>query len=55
VEFLKINNTLYYANKLEYIWVRWGTSPHKTCEVRPKVEEHEDFKGTIKELNDWSY
>jgi len=40
--------------KLEYIWLD-GYKPTQNMRSKTKVEEHEDFKGTIKELNDWSF
>tara|TARA_R110002051_G_scaffold100879_3_gene171316 strand:- start:2604 stop:3623 length:1020 start_codon:yes stop_codon:yes gene_type:complete len=40
--------------KLEYIWLD-GYKPTQNMRSKTKVEEHEDFKGTIEELNNWSF
>ena len=40
--------------KLEYIWLD-GYKPTQNLRSKTKVEEHEDFKGTIEELGLWSF
>ncbi len=40
--------------KLEYIWLD-GYFPTQNLRSKTKVEEHEDFKGTIAELGNWSF
>jgi glutamine synthetase len=40
--------------KLEYIWLD-GYKPTQNMRSKTKVEEHEDFKGTIEELGTWSF
>ena len=39
--------------KLEYIWLD-GYKPTQNLRSKTKVEEHEDFQGTIEELGNWS-
>lgn len=40
--------------KLEYIWLD-GYKPTQNLRSKTKVEDHDDFKGTIEELSDWSF
>ena len=40
--------------KLEYIWLD-GYSPTANLRSKTKVEEHEDFKGTLEEIGNWSF
>jgi glutamine synthetase len=40
--------------KLEYIWLD-GSQPTQGLRSKTKVEEHEDFKGTLEELGNWSF
>ncbi|NQV78048.1 MAG: glutamine synthetase beta-grasp domain-containing protein [Lutibacter sp.] len=40
--------------KLEYIWLD-GYLPTQNLRSKTKVEEHENFKGTLEELSDWSF
>ena len=40
--------------KLEYIWLD-GYTPTQNLRSKTKVEEHEDFQGTIEELKNWSF
>ena len=40
--------------KLEYIWLD-GYKPTQNLRSKTKVEEHEDFQGTLAELNNWSF
>jgi len=40
--------------KLEYIWLD-GYKPTQNLRSKTKVEEHEDFQGTIEELKNWSF
>jgi glutamine synthetase len=40
--------------KLEYIWLD-GTEPTQQLRSKTKVEEHEDFKGTLEEIGNWSF
>ncbi|RCS28008.1 glutamine synthetase [Polaribacter sp. WD7] len=40
--------------KLEYIWLD-GYKPTQNLRSKTKVEEHEDFKGTLEELGNWSF
>jgi glutamine synthetase len=40
--------------KLEYIWLD-GHSPTQNMRSKTKVEEHENFQGTIEELDNWSF
>ncbi|WP_372745953.1 glutamine synthetase beta-grasp domain-containing protein [Lutibacter sp.] len=40
--------------KLEYIWLD-GYTPTQNMRSKTKVEEHENFKGTIEELSNWSF
>lgn len=40
--------------KLEYIWLD-GYLPTQNLRSKTKVEEHENFKGTVEELGDWSF
>ncbi|MCK5815601.1 MAG: glutamine synthetase beta-grasp domain-containing protein [Flavobacteriaceae bacterium] len=40
--------------KLEYIWLD-GYKPTQNLRSKTKVEEHENFQGTIEELKDWSF
>jgi len=40
--------------KLEYIWLD-GYAPTQNMRSKTKVEEHENFKGTLEELGKWSF
>lgn len=40
--------------KLEYIWLD-GYFPTQNMRSKTKVEEHENFKGTLEELGNWSF
>jgi glutamine synthetase len=40
--------------KLEYLWLD-GYFPTQNLRSKTKVEEHEDFKGTIEEIGNWSF
>lgn len=40
--------------KLEYIWLD-GYKPTQNLRSKTKVEEHEDFKGTLEEIGNWSF
>ncbi|GLU44041.1 glutamine synthetase beta-grasp domain-containing protein [Allomuricauda sp. NBRC 101325] len=40
--------------KLEYIWLD-GYYPTQNLRSKTKVEEHENFKGTLEELGNWSF
>lgn len=40
--------------KLEYIWLD-GYFPTQNLRSKTKVEEHENFKGTVEELGNWSF
>jgi glutamine synthetase len=40
--------------KLEYIWLD-GYEPTQNLRSKTKVEEHENFQGTLEELGDWSF
>jgi glutamine synthetase len=40
--------------KLEYIWLD-GYFPTQNLRSKTKVETHEDFQGTIEELDNWSF
>ena len=40
--------------KLEYIWLD-GYFPTQNMRSKTKVEEHENFQGTIEELENWSF
>ena len=40
--------------KLEYIWLD-GYVPTQNLRSKTKVEEHENFKGTVEELSEWSF
>jgi len=40
--------------KLEYIWLD-GYKPTQNLRSKTKVEEHENFQGTLEELKDWSF
>ena len=40
--------------KLEYIWLD-GYYPTQNMRSKTKVEEHENFQGTIEELGNWSF
>ena len=40
--------------KLEYIWLD-GYVPTQNLRRKTKVEEHENFKGTVEELSEWSF
>ncbi|MFC2127859.1 glutamine synthetase beta-grasp domain-containing protein [Bacteroidota bacterium] len=40
--------------KLEYIWLD-GYFPTQNLRSKTKVEEHENFQGTIEELGNWSF
>ncbi len=40
--------------KLEYIWLD-GYKPTANLRSKTKVEEHEDFKGTLEEIGNWSF
>ncbi len=40
--------------KLEYIWLD-GYKPTQNMRSKTKVEEHEDFKGTLEEIGNWSF
>ena len=41
-------------SKLEYIWLD-GYKPTQNLRSKTKVEEHEDFQGTLEELKNWSF
>lgn len=40
--------------KLEYIWLD-GTAPTQQLRSKTKVEEHENFQGTLEEIGNWSF
>ncbi|WP_010136478.1 glutamine synthetase beta-grasp domain-containing protein [Ochrovirga pacifica] len=40
--------------KLEYIWLD-GYTPTQNLRSKTKVEEHENFQGTLEELGNWSF
>ena len=40
--------------KLEYIWLD-GYKPTQNLRSKTKVEEHDDFKGTLDEIGMWSF
>ncbi len=40
--------------KLEYIWLD-GYKPTQNMRSKTKVEEHENFQGTLEEIGDWSF
>ena len=40
--------------KLEYIWLD-GYKPTQNLRSKTKVEDHENFQGTIEELSNWSF
>ncbi len=40
--------------KLEYIWLD-GYEPTQNLRSKTKVEDHDDFQGTIEELKNWSF
>ena len=40
--------------KLEYIWLD-GYKPTQNMRSKTKVEEHENFKGTLEEIGNWSF
>ena len=40
--------------KLEYIWLD-GYYPTQNMRSKTKVEEHENFKGTLEEISNWSF
>ena len=40
--------------KLEYLWLD-GYQPTQGLRSKTKVEEHEDFKGTLEEIGNWSF
>ena len=40
--------------KLEYIWLD-GYEPTQNLRSKTKVEEHENFKGTLAEIGNWSF
>ncbi|MFK5974303.1 MAG: glutamine synthetase beta-grasp domain-containing protein [Flavobacteriaceae bacterium] len=40
--------------KLEYIWLD-GYAPTANLRSKTKVEEHDDFKGTLAEIGNWSF
>jgi len=40
--------------KLEYIWLD-GYEPTQNMRSKTKVEEHEDFQGTLEEIGNWSF
>jgi glutamine synthetase len=40
--------------KLEYIWLD-GYTPTQNLRSKTKVEEHDDFKGTLEEIGMWSF
>lgn len=40
--------------KLEYIWLD-GYTPTANLRSKTKVEEHENFQGTLEELDNWSF
>ena len=40
--------------KLEYIWLD-GYKPTQNLRSKTKVEEHDDFKGTLEEIGMWSF
>jgi len=40
--------------KLEYLWLD-GYFPTQNLRSKTKVEEHENFKGTLEELDNWSF
>ncbi len=40
--------------KLEYIWLD-GTFPTQQLRSKTKVEEHENFQGTLEEIGNWSF
>ena len=40
--------------KLEYIWLD-GYFPTQNMRSKTKVEEHENFQGTVEELDNWSF
>lgn len=40
--------------KLEYLWLD-GYEPTQNLRSKTKVEEHENFKGTLEEIGNWSF
>ena len=40
--------------KLEYIWLD-GYKPTQNMRSKTKVEEHENFQGTLAEIGNWSF
>ena len=40
--------------KLEYLWLD-GYKPTQNLRSKTKVEEHENFKGTLEEIGNWSF
>ena len=40
--------------KLEYLWLD-GYVPTQNIRGKTKVEEHENFKGTLEEIGNWSF
>tara|TARA_R110002049_G_scaffold307720_2_gene509219 strand:- start:52079 stop:53098 length:1020 start_codon:yes stop_codon:yes gene_type:complete len=40
--------------KLEYIWLD-GYKPTQNLRSKTKVEDHDDFKGTLEEIGNWSF
>lgn len=40
--------------KLEYLWLD-GYQPTQNIRSKTKVEEHENFKGTLEEIGNWSF
>ena len=40
--------------KLEYLWLD-GYKPTQNIRSKTKVEEHENFKGTLEEIGNWSF
>ena len=40
--------------KLEYLWLD-GYEPTQNLRSKTKVEEHENFQGTLEEIGNWSF
>ncbi len=55
---MQIHKTHYFVLimkiKLEYIWLD-GYKPTQNMRSKTKVEEHENFQGTLEEIGNWSF
>ena len=40
--------------KLEYLWLD-GYEPTQNLRSKTKVEEHDNFQGTLAEIGNWSF